>query len=347
MGRWRWARRAGVVALCAGGAAGAGRVMFPPVDVADEALRAEPLATPLADAVQLIPLRAVSRAWGAMNELTLPTPVRAPLYRTWCRAFDCDVTEADRPLDQYRNLQEFFGRALVPGARPVNQEPGVLASPCDATVLSAAPIGPSASLEPIKGVRYSLRELVGASAREPLAASAVSVESAQRAETSGARLYQMVLYLAPGDYHNFHSPAQWRVERVRHIAGQLLSVNPSVVRRLPDVLVANERVALLGDWEHGWFSFTAIGATNVGSIELYFPRAPSLRTNASKAAWREHPQRSVALTKRPAELDRGELVGGFRLGSCIVLAFEAPEHFTFRVQPGDKVKCGQAIGAVA
>ena len=42
----------------------------------------------------------------------------------------------------------------------------------------------------------------------------------------------------------------------------------------------------------------------------------------------------------------GDQMGGFLLGSTIVLVFEAPESFTFDVQPGEKVRVGQALGRV-
>jgi phosphatidylserine decarboxylase len=37
----------------------------------------------------------------------------------------------------------------------------------------------------------------------------------------GHKLFFMVVYLAPGDYHRFHSPTSWVVERRRHFTGAL------------------------------------------------------------------------------------------------------------------------------
>lgn len=50
--------------------------------------------------------------------------------------------------------------------------------------------------------------------------------------------------------------------------GLLLSVNTRLVDRIPSLMCVNERVALVGEWAHGFFSMSAVGATNVGNIRI-------------------------------------------------------------------------------
>ncbi|KAI0443541.1 phosphatidylserine decarboxylase [Xylaria telfairii] len=184
-------------------------------------------------------------------------------------------------------------------------------------------------------------------------------------------LYYAVVYLAPGDYHRFHSPANWVVERRRHFAGELYSVSPYLQRTLPGLFTLNERIVLLGRWRWGFFSYIPVGATNVGSIKINFDK--ELRTNslltdtaadhaAEEAAARGEPYSGFAeATYSGASavlgghaLRRGDEMGGFRLGSTIVLVFEAPiadqaggkRGFTWAVEKGQKIKMGQVLGYV-
>ena len=63
------------------------------------------------------------------------------------------------------------------------------------------------------------------------------------------------------------------------LPGSLMSVNPGVARWIKELFCHNERVVLSGEWTHGFFSLTAVGATNVGSIRIYF----------DKVGWRKNP----------------------------------------------------------
>ncbi|KAF1993731.1 phosphatidylserine decarboxylase [Amniculicola lignicola CBS 123094] len=192
-------------------------------------------------------------------------------------------------------------------------------------------------------------------------------------------LYYCVIYLAPGDYHRFHSPVSWVVESRRHFAGELYSVSPYLQRTLPGLFTLNERVVLLGRWRWGFFSYTPVGATNVGSIKINFDR--ELRTNslttdtaadraAEEASTRGEPYSGFAeATYEGASavlgghaLKRGEEMGGFQLGSTVVLVFEAPQGeravggggdgmgrkggFRWNVEIGRRVRVGEALGVV-
>jgi phosphatidylserine decarboxylase len=175
------------------------------------------------------------------------------------------------------------------------------------------------------------------------------------------RLFFAVIYLAPGDYHRFHSPASWVVERRRHFAGELYSVSPFLQNRLPNLFTLNERVALLGRWRHGMFSMTPVGATNVGSIKIHFDR--ELRTNSltketkaeqQKDGFAEATYRGASALLGGYPVVKGAEMGGFNLGSTIVLVFEAPGSsremgeggFRFVVKKGQKIKVGEALGYV-
>ncbi|KAL8824826.1 MAG: hypothetical protein Q9191_004793 [Dirinaria sp. TL-2023a] len=199
-------------------------------------------------------------------------------------------------------------------------------------------------------------------------------------EKSPTALYYIVVYLAPGDYHRFHSPTSWVAEKRRHFAGELYSVSPYLQRTLPGLFTLNERVVLLGRWRWGFFSFTPVGATNVGSIKINFDR--ELRTNslttdtaadraAEEAADRGEPYSGFSeATYAEASkllgghaLRRGEEMGGFQLGSSIVMVFEAPKGdrksfdegweggarkggWQWGVEKGQKIRYGEAVGWV-
>ena len=45
--------------------------------------------------------------------------------------------------------------------------------------------------------------------------------------------------------------------------GELFSVSPWMAKRLQDLFVLNERVALLGRWRYGFFSMVPVGVYNV------------------------------------------------------------------------------------
>lgn len=59
-----------------------------------------------------------------------------------------------------------------------------------------------------------------------------------------------------------------------------MSVNPGVARWIKELFCHNERVVLSGYWKHGFFSLTAVGAQNVGSIRIYCDQVRELQREA-------------------------------------------------------------------
>jgi phosphatidylserine decarboxylase len=48
--------------------------------------------------------------------------------------------------------------------------------------------------------------------------------------------------------------------------------------------------------------------------------------------------------EKEVSLNKGDTVGKFHLGSTIVLVFEAPKSFQWKVNAGEKISLGQRIG---
>ncbi|KAJ1658889.1 phosphatidylserine decarboxylase 1 [Dispira simplex] len=367
-----------------------------------------------------LPLKAMSRLFGAFNGLTIPLWLREPGFHLYSWLFGCQLDEMLEPdLRKYPNLGEFFYRALKPGVRPLDPNAS-LVSPSDGRVLNFGVIKGQV-VESVKGLTYSLDAFLGnhnrlqdvTMARKTVDSGALKttgselagvkeqrvqelaqvsrssaitddkefaqvngityslkdllgtehdlVDNANRQAPNRAQLLNMghqpipghelffcVIYLAPGDYHRFHSPTNWVVETRRHFAGELYSVSPYVLKMIQDLFVLNERVALLGRWKYGFMSMTPVGATNVGSVKINFD--PILRTNVKEnvpsGSFREVSYRMASPILQGVPLVTGEEMGGFRLGSTIVLVFEAPSDFKFLIQPEQRILMGQALGTV-
>lgn len=190
----------------------------------------------------------------------------------------------------------------------------------------------------VKGINYAVDNFLGRPIHSngfysaPATGSSITLKAHHR-------LYSVVIYLAPGDYHRFHSPTNWTVQRRRHFSGRLFSVRPAFVASFADLFAINERVVYEGQWTHGYFSMTAVGATNVGSVAVNFDR--QLKTNQAMLGKRY--QSSVEFGPHGRQLKKGEMMGEFRLGSTIVLLFEAPEHAKFNTSLDQKVRFGQSL----
>ncbi|MCR9243579.1 MAG: archaetidylserine decarboxylase [bacterium] len=193
-----------------------------------------------------LPKVLLSRLTGLLTSIPLPTPVRGPFYRWFARRYGAELADVEGELTQFRSLQQFFRRALRPGARPVATTE--LVWPCDGRVITAGPLS-NGRIEQVKGQTYALAELVG----DP--------ELARQLEGGT----QTTIYLAPGDYHRVHSPFAATVVGVTPIPGTLFPVNPPAVRCIRDLFARNSRHVFRCELPGGIpAAVIMVGAYNVG-----------------------------------------------------------------------------------
>lgn len=95
-----------------------------------------------------------------------------------------------------------------------------------------------------------------------------------------------------------------------------------------------------------WFHF--LGATNVGSVQIYIDE--QLKTNrwlGIKPGKDKYTNYDELKLSKEIQLNKGELLGQFNMGSTVVMIFEAPTNFKFNLKTGQTIQLGEPIGNLA
>lgn len=170
--------------------------------------------------------------------------------RSFIKTYKIDVDEAEKPLDDYASLNEFFTRKLKDGARPLDPDPLALLSPVDALIMGMGQIENGLMLN-IKGQNYTIADLLNNSPR------LVNYKNG----------YYYVLYLSPADYHRIHSPVAGTIIEMEHIPGKVYPVNDFALHHIDGVLSRNERLLTYIQHQFGEVALVKVGAMNVSSIQ--------------------------------------------------------------------------------
>lgn len=267
----------------------------------------------------LLPHHALSRlaGWFAESELNW---IKRPLMRFFLRRFGIDLTEAEREnIEDYRNFNDFFTRALKSDARVLDDNDTHWISPVDAAV-SQFGTTTEGRLVQAKQKSFSVQALLGGDA------------GMAKRYANGEFI---TLYLSPKDYHRIHMPASARLLRTTFVPGRLFSVNPLTANHVDNLFARNERLVCEFDSDRGRFVMVLVGAMVVASIETTWSGivAPFQRRI------QQHDFNTHAIDFR-----QGEEMGRFRLGSTVIMLFE-PGQMTWadQIKKGASVQLGQPL----
>ena len=223
----------------------------------------------------------------------------------------------------YPTFNEFFTRALKPGARPLAQAD--LICPVDGAISQLGSIEGDRIFQ-AKGHHYTTQALVGG-------------DGALAAHFHGGLF--ATLYLSPRDYHRIHMPCAGRLLRMIHVPGDLFSVNPATAQGVPGLFARNERVVCVFDGEAGPWVLVLVGATIVGSMATVWHGVVNPPRPGTVREWAYHDQ--------DIRLAQGQEMGRFLLGSTVVMLFPSAQsggrHLAFNPAwaPGQPIQLGQPM----
>ncbi|MBU8905595.1 phosphatidylserine decarboxylase [Desertibacillus haloalkaliphilus] len=109
--------------------------------------------------------------------------------RSFVRTYNINTDEMEKPLHEYKSLQELFVRKLKPDVREIDLRKGHVVSPVDGVIAFTGTLTGDQSFY-VKGQKYSLRELLG------------SEQKCNRYKNGSYAIF----YLSPSHYHRIHSP---------------------------------------------------------------------------------------------------------------------------------------------
>ena len=289
---------------------------------------AAPLAERLAVATQhLLPKQAITALAGAVAGWQGGAATTA-LIRWFIKRYGVNMAEAALPDPAtYKSFNQFFTRALKPGARPLAQ--AELLCPVDGTI---------SQFGRIDGERI-VQAFIHAKRHDYSATALLGGDGALAAHFHNGHF--ATLYLSPKDYHRIHMPCGGRLLRMIHVPGELFSVNPATARGVPGLFARNERVVCVfegfgeGADTRPW-ALVLVGATIVGSMATVWHGVVNPPRPGTVREWAYQDQR--------IELAAGAEMGRFLLGSTVVLLFPpGPLAFNPAWQPGGAIRMGQRM----
>jgi phosphatidylserine decarboxylase len=260
-----------------------------------------------------IPRAAITRFMGWFSKIENPA-ICAASIALWRLFSDLDLSEAKKT--EFKSLHDCFTRELKDGLRPFDADPSIVTSPSDAIIGAHGAIEDT-ELFQIKGANYSLLDLLG---------------MPELVETHRNGRF-VTLRLTSSMYHRFHAPADFAIQRVTFISGDVWNVNPIALKRVEKLFCKNERAVIETHLATGEaLTIVPVAAILVASLRLHCIEAT---LNAQT--------RGPTVFPCDAQVKKGDELGWFEHGSTIIVL--TPDRFEFcdNVREGARIKAGQPL----
>ena len=261
-----------------------------------------------------IPRRLATQFVGWFSKIEQPG-IRDLSIGLWRFFSDLDLSEAKK--SHFRSMHDCFIRELKDGARPVEHDPKILVSPCDAIIGAFGAVADT-KLYQIKGFPYELDDLMR---------DRDMVDAHRNAR-------YVTLRLKSSMYHRFHAPHDCRIEQVTYISGDTWNVNPIALRRVERLFCKNERVLLkttLNATGHP-VTLVPVAAILVAGIRLHFL---DILLNLQ-----HHGPNVIACDAR---FRKGEEMGWFEHGSTIIVFAHQDLRLCDNIKEGATIRMGEPL----
>jgi len=265
-----------------------------------------------------LPRRWLTQFMGWFSKIEQPL-VRDFSIAMWKFFSSLDLSEAKKR--EFKSMHDCFTRELKEGARPIDTDPAVMASPVDAIVGAGGRIEGTLVFQ-AKGFPYSLQDLLG---------EEENIEDWKDG-------YFVTLRLTSSMYHRFHAPYDCTVERVRYFSGDTWNVNPIALKRVEKLFCKNERAFIRTRFEGTGacakqrVALVPVAAILVASIRLHFLDVLfHLKYSGPKTFSCEAP------------FGKGQEMGWFQHGSTVIVLAGKGFSLCSNLQQGSEVRMGQAL----
>ncbi len=238
----------------------------------------------------------ISQYFGVFASTKFPSFIQRLINNTYVKTLGLNMSEF-RNAKYYNSLNDLFTRELaIP--REINEDKNLFISPTDSFITQCGTLEEDLILQ-IKGMQYSVEEML-------------TYNCADNFNKISNGSY-MNFYLSPKDYHRYHAPCDFKINKLIHIPGKFYPVNVKYLNKQLDLFIENERVILECIHDDKLFYMVFIGALNVG--QMVFSFEPKVETNMDSTNIKVYKYEDLSVTK-------SDCLGYFKMGSTVVMVWE-------------------------